>query len=74
MATKQFYATGAFKYGTRMLTAGDPVEMDGPTSRLYTHLGKITDRKPRAAAAPSESATPKPAAKKTTKKRATAKK
>lgn len=41
MATKQFYATGDFKYGTRMLRAGDPVEMDAPTARLFTALGKI---------------------------------
>jgi hypothetical protein len=46
MATKQFYATGSFKYGTRMMQAGDAVEMDGPTARLFTALNKITDRAP----------------------------
>ena len=49
MATKQFYATGDFRYGTRMLRAGDPVEMDAPTARLYTALDKISATKPRAA-------------------------
>ena len=49
MATKQFYATGDFRYGTRMLRSGDgPITMDGPTARLYTALGKITPKKPRA--------------------------
>jgi hypothetical protein len=46
MATKQYYATGSFRYGTRMLTAGDPVEMDAPTARLFTALNKITERRP----------------------------
>lgn len=49
MATKTFYATRGFRYGTRMLTAGDPVDMDAPTARLYTALGKITPDKPKAA-------------------------
>jgi hypothetical protein len=55
MATKQFYATGAFKYGTRMMRAGDPVEMDSPTARLYTALGKISPNKPRIARQPAAS-------------------
>jgi hypothetical protein len=65
MATKQFYATGDFKYGTRMMRAGDPVEMDGPTSRLYTALGKISPAKPRTARAEpvAEPEAPKPARK-----------
>jgi hypothetical protein len=56
MATKTFYATGAFRYGTRMLRAGDPVELDGPNARLFTHLGKISPNKPRAARPHSEAA------------------
>jgi hypothetical protein len=48
MATKQFYATGDFKYGTRMLRAGDPVQLDGPNARLFTALGKISRDRPRA--------------------------
>ena len=49
MATKQLYATGEFRYGTRRLKAGDPVEMIGPHQRLYLHLGKVTEEKPKAA-------------------------
>jgi hypothetical protein len=82
MATKQFYATGSFKYNHRMLRAGDPVELDAPSARLFTALGKISADKPKGAKAvvPAMStetvAPPKPDAKKakTTKKRATAKK
>jgi hypothetical protein len=83
MATKTFYATGSFKYGTRMMTAGDAVEMDGPTARLYTALRKISPDKPRAAkvaTAPVAPVAPPPSAptatapkRKTTKKRATKK-
>ncbi len=47
MATKRYYATGAFRYQTRMLTAGDPVELDGPNARLFTALGKVSPDKPR---------------------------
>jgi hypothetical protein len=46
MATKQYYATGSFRYGTRMLSAGDPVELDAPSARLFTALNKITDQRP----------------------------
>lgn len=56
MATKQFYATGDFRYGTRMLRAGEPVEMDAPNARLFSALGKITDQRPRAAAQPRAAA------------------
>jgi hypothetical protein len=49
MATKQFYATRDFKYGTRMMRAGDPVEMTAPHARLYTALGAISPTKPKAA-------------------------
>lgn len=56
MATKQYYATGAFRYGTRMLQAGDPVELDAPNARLFTALGRISPTKPRGARAPVETA------------------
>jgi hypothetical protein len=56
MATKQFYATGAFRYGTRMMRAGDPVEMDAPTARLYAALGKIA---PEQAEQPATAPAPK---------------
>jgi hypothetical protein len=48
MATKTLYATGDFRYGTRMLKASDPVEMNAPEARLYIALGKVTPDKPRA--------------------------
>lgn len=79
MATKTMYATGALKYGTRRLMAGDPVEMNASHQRLYLALGKVTDKKPRAARAtapepaPAETETPAPKRKRTTRKR-TAKK
>lgn len=53
MATKQLYATGTFKYQNRMMKAGDPVEMDAPTARLYTALDKVTDKAPRRAVKPA---------------------
>jgi hypothetical protein len=86
MATKTFYATKDLKnpsYGTRMLKAGDPVELDAPKARLYLALGAVSPMKPRAARAAAEpappvetpSATAKPAPRKRiAKKRATAKK
>jgi hypothetical protein len=64
MATKTFYATRDLKnpsYGTRMLKAGDPVELDGPKSRLYLALGAVTATKPKVVAA-TPPVTPPPAA------------
>jgi hypothetical protein len=75
MATKTMYATGTLKYGTRRLQAGDPIDMDAPTQRLYLALGKVTPTKPRtarAAEAPAEEA-PKAPAKRTRKRKAKAK-
>jgi hypothetical protein len=46
MATKQYCATGSFRYGTRMLTAGETVELDAPSARLFKALNKITDLRP----------------------------
>lgn len=79
MATKQFYATGAFKYGTRMMQAGDPVTMDAPTARLFTALGKISATKPKGAPQIDETSrsevetvparAPKPARKRTTRRK-----
>jgi hypothetical protein len=74
MATKRFYATGAFRYGTRMLTAGEPVDMDAPTARLYTALNKISDEPPAGArptrppAARATTAPRKPVTRKRTRK------
>lgn len=47
MATKQLTALKDFKYGTRMMRAGDPVEMTAPDARLFLALGAVA---PRAAA------------------------
>lgn len=49
MATKTFYVTRDMKhplYRTRMLRAGDQLELDGPTARLYTALKAISPDKP----------------------------
>jgi hypothetical protein len=61
MAVKQFYATGDFRYATRMMRAGDgPISMDAPTARLYTALGKISPDKPKKVAT-APPVTPPPA-------------
>ena len=52
MAKQQYYATRDFRYQTRMLRAGDPVEMTGPVARLYRALGDVTLEKPKKAVAP----------------------
>lgn len=44
MATKQMKALKDFKYGTRMLRAGEPVDMKGPDVRLYTAIGAVGPR------------------------------
>lgn len=44
MATKQLKVLKDMKYGTRMLRAGEHVEMDGPMARLYTALGAVGPR------------------------------
>ena len=41
---KQLTVLKDMKYGTRMLKAGETVEMDGPTTRLYTALGAVGPR------------------------------
>ncbi len=62
MATKQFYATRDFKYKTRMLKAGEPVEIPGPEARLYVAMGHVTDEAPRPVRAMATSTVEKPAA------------
>lgn len=50
MATKTLYVTKDMKdpiYRNRMLRAGQPLELDGPTQRLYLHLGLVTEQKPK---------------------------
>lgn len=69
MATKEFYATGDFRYGTRRLRAGDPVEMDAPSARLFTALNKISPDKPGQAPAPQPEPRKRAAAKRTTRRK-----
>jgi hypothetical protein len=54
MATKQLYATKDFRYRTRMMRSGDPVEMTGPEQRLYRALGAVSYEKPKKAAPMSQ--------------------
>jgi hypothetical protein len=61
MATKMFYVTRDMKhplYRGRMLKAGEPLELDGPTGRLYQRLNAVSDQKPSRTAA--KAAAPKP--------------
>ena len=61
MATRTFYATKDMKnpnYGTRMLKAGDPVELDGPKGRLYQAIGAVTTEKPKRAKPVEEAVVP----------------
>lgn len=66
MATKIFYATGSFRYGTRMLTAGQKVDLDATNARVFLALKKISPTAPKKAAVPAmttENVAPKPPAK-----------
>ena len=78
MATKKFYATRDFKYGTRMLRAGDLVEMTAPHAKLYQALSAISPTKPKAAKAAepvaAETTTEVPKPKRAPRKKAAAKK
>jgi hypothetical protein len=58
MAHKRLYATAegarvlrrpAGHYGTRMLTAGDPMTVDAPKARLLTKMGWADETRPRRA-------------------------
>ena len=65
MATKTFYATKGMRdptYRTRMLKAGDPVELDGPKGRFYSAIGAVSVTKPRIPRAALTEATPTPEA------------
>lgn len=78
MATKTFYATRDIRnpgYGTRMLKAGAPVELDGPKARLYLALKAVSPTKPKEEKAVVPAVTtetvekPKPAPRKRTTRR-----
>jgi hypothetical protein len=71
MATKTFYVTRDMKhplYRTRMLRAGDQLELDGPTARLYRALNAVSDEPP-AKAEVSKTAPERKAPRKRTAKR-----
>jgi hypothetical protein len=44
MATQTLKVLKDMRYGTRMLRAGDTVDMKGPDVRLYTALGAVGPR------------------------------
>lgn len=46
MAHKEVYPTRTGRYGTRMLTAGEPVLVSGPTARAMIALGRAADEAP----------------------------
>ena len=69
MATQRMNVLKDMKYGTRMLRAGDTVDMKGPDVRLYTVLGVVGPvRRVKAEVETVEK--PKPAAKRTRAKKA----
>lgn len=46
MAHRKVYSTGG-RYGTRMMTAGEPLTLSGPNARLMLALGKVSDKRSR---------------------------
>lgn len=61
MAERQYFVTdaGATFYRTRMLSAGDPIRLNGPNARLQLKLGNVTAKKP-AKAKPEPVSAPPP--------------
>lgn len=53
MATKTLMVIRPGQYGTRMLKAGDTLEVSGPDARLYTALGWAEKSKRKAKAIPT---------------------
>lgn len=51
MAHREIYPTRSGRYGTRMLTAGEPMTVPGPLAREMVALGRATLDKPRKAKA-----------------------
>lgn len=47
MAHRQVYPTRTGRYGTRMLTAGEPMTVPGPLAREMVALGRATLEKPK---------------------------
>lgn len=49
MAHREVYPTKSGRYGTRMLTAGEPTTVSGPLAREMLALGRATVEKPKKA-------------------------
>lgn len=49
MAHREVYPTRTGRYGTRMLTAGEPMTVPGPLAREMIALGRATLDKPKKA-------------------------
>lgn len=49
MAHREVYPTRSGRYGTRMLTAGEPTIVSGPLAREMLALGRATAEKPKRA-------------------------
>lgn len=47
MAHREVYPTKSGRYGTRMLTAGEPTIVSGPIAREMIALGRATAEKPK---------------------------
>ena len=47
MAHREVYPTKSGRYGTRMLTAGEPTTVSGPLAREMIALGRATAEKPK---------------------------
>lgn len=77
MVAKTFYATRDMRhpvYRTRMLKAGDEMEISGPLGPAFVKMGIITDEKPKRAEPEATEAEKKPVAKRAPRKRAAKKK
>lgn len=77
MAAKTYYATKDMRhpvYRTRMLKAGDEMEVSGPLGPAFLKMGLITDKAPRKAAPQAVETAEEPAPRKRARKKAPAKK
>lgn len=72
MATKQLTVVRPGRYGTRMLQAGDPLEVSAPDARLYLKLGWAEERTVRRAAPKAAEPTEEKPAKRTRRRKKTA--
>jgi hypothetical protein len=52
MAAKTYEVVSPRRYGTRMLQAGDTIELTQPRARIYSALGYVKPHNPKKAAKP----------------------